>query len=340
METIKKRKKDHIDICLNKDVQFNSFSSGFDSYHFEHQALPEIDFNDIDLSIELFGKKLNAPIFVSSMTGGLEKGSQINKNLAQACQKLNIAMGLGSQRIILEVPESLESFKIRDVAPDIFLFGNVGAVQLNYGYGKTEITKLVECVGANAIFLHLNPLQEAIQPEGDKDFSGLLKKIDQVAKGVKFPVFIKETGCGISSSLAKKLNTSAISGIDVSGGGGTSWALIESYRAKNTLQAKIGETFRNWGIPTAESLVKVREHVKNKYIFGSGGIRNGIDVCKAIALGSDCVGIAQPLLESATISPEAVEEKLQQYIEELKIAMFCLGVKSIKELKHVSILKK
>lgn len=340
MEIIQNRKKDHIDICLNKDVQFNSFSAGFDDYQFEHQALPEIDFSDIDLSIELFGKKLNAPIFVSSMTGGLEKGTQINKNLAKACQKLNIAMGLGSQRIILEVPESLESFKVRDVAPDIFLFGNVGAVQLNYGYGKKELAKLVECVGANAIFLHLNPLQEAIQPEGDKNFSNLLKKIDHISKGVKFPVFIKETGCGISASLAKKLNTSAISGIDVAGGGGTSWALIESYRAKNPMQAKIGETFRNWGIPTADSLVKVKENVKNKYIFASGGIKNGIDICKAIALGADCVGIAHPLLEPSIISAEAVEEKLQQYIEELKIAMFCLGVKSIKELKHVSILKK
>ena len=252
------RKKDHIDICLNKEVSFNNFSTGFDNLHLTHEALPEIDFDEIDLSIELFGKKLNAPIFVSSMTGGLEQGKKINTNLAKACQKLNLPMGLGSQRITLEVPESLDSFKIRDVAPDITLFANIGAVQLNYGVTEKEINFIIESVGANALFFHLNPLQEAIQPEGDKNFSELINKIEHISKNIKYPVFIKETGCGISKKLANKLGDMSITGIDVAGGGGTSWALIESYRAKYPLQAKIGETFRNWASATVQSLMNLK----------------------------------------------------------------------------------
>jgi isopentenyl-diphosphate delta-isomerase len=337
---IANRKKDHIQICLNKDVQFDQFSAGFEAYHFYHQALPEINLNDIDLSIKLFGKTLKAPVFVSSMTGGLEQGKEINRNLAKACQSLGLAMGMGSQRIIFEMPESLESFKVRDIAPDILLFGNIGAVQLNYGFSEKELIRAVELIGGDALFLHLNPLQEAIQPEGDTDFSGLLNKISAVIKKLPFPVFIKETGCGISGELAEKLALTGISGIDVSGGGGTSWALIEAYRAKNPIQAKIGETFRNWGIPTAESLLAVKEYAPGKTVFASGGIRTGIDIAKAIVLGADAVGIAHPLLEPATKSVEAVEEKLSQYIEELKITMFCLGVKSIEELKKTNLLKK
>ncbi|MBC7473749.1 MAG: type 2 isopentenyl-diphosphate Delta-isomerase [Candidatus Sericytochromatia bacterium] len=334
------RKKDHIEICLDKDVQFDKFSSGFDDYNFEHQGLPEIDIDEIDLSIELFGKKLSAPIFVSSMTGGLDQGEKINKNLAQACQNLGLAMGMGSQRITLEVPESLATFQVRDVAPDIFIFANVGAVQLNYGYGEKELNYLVDSINANALFLHLNPLQEAIQPEGDKNFKNLIEKITDLSKKLPFPIFIKETGCGISKQLAEKLNNTGIAGIDVSGGGGTSWSLIEAYRAKNPFQAKLGETFKNWGIPTSQSLINVNKISKDKIIFASGGIRSGIDVAKAITLGADAVGIAYPLLKPATISVEAVEEKLKQYIEELRISMFCLGLKSIPELKSNNFLKR
>lgn len=340
MELITNRKKDHIDICLTKDVQFNKFSAGFEAYHFLHQALPEIALEDIDLSIELLGKKLSAPIFVSSMTGGLEQGAKINTNLAKACQKLNLAMGMGSQRVIIEVPETLKSFQVRDVAPDILLFGNVGAVQLNYGFGKKELEHLVNSIEADALFLHLNPLQEAIQPEGDKNFAGLIEKIITIAQEVNFPIVLKETGCGISEKLAESFNNSNIAGIDVSGGGGTSWALIEAFRAKNPLQAKIGETFRNWGIPTAESLVMVKNSLKNKIILASGGIKDGIDVAKAIAIGADAVGFAQALLEPATQSVEAVEVRLTQIIEELRIAMFCLGIKNIQELKNTNLLKK
>lgn len=340
MDLIESRKKDHIDICLNKDVQFDKFSAGFEKYHFIHQALPEINLDEINLETEILGKKIKAPIFVSSMTGGLEQGKKINSNLAKACQNLGLPMGMGSQRIIIERPESLDSFLIRDVAPDILLFGNVGAVQLNYGFGEKELNYLVESIGADALYLHLNPLQEAIQPEGDKNFSGLIEKITEIAKTFKYPIFIKETGCGISESLADKLSKTNISGIDVSGGGGTSWALIEGFRAKHPLQAKLGDTFRNWGIPTSESLIYTKNKASNKIIFASGGIRSGIDVAKAIALGADAVGIAQPLLEPALDSVEAVESKLMEYIQELKISMFCLGISSVSELKGTSLLKR
>ncbi len=199
---------------------------------------------------------------------------------------------------------------------------------------------MVNSIEADALYLHLNPLQEAIQPEGDKNFAGLIEKIITMAKEVNFPIVLKETGCGISEKLAESFNNSNIAGIDVSGGGGTSWALIEAFRAKNPLQAKIGETFRNWGIPTAESLVMVKSSLKNKVILASGGIKDGIDVAKAIALGADAVGFAQALLEPATQSVEAVEARLTQIIEELRIAMFCLGIKNIAELKNTNLLKK
>lgn len=331
---IQNRKKDHIDICLKRDVQFNKLASGFEAYNFSHNALPEINIDEIDLSTEVLGRKVNAPIFISSMTGGLELGENINKNLATACQNLNLFMGMGSQRITLEMPESLNTFKVREVAPDIMIFANVGAVQLNYGYGQKELRYFVESIGANALYLHLNVLQEAIQPEGDKNFSGLIEKIINIAEDFPYPIFLKETGCGISAKTAEKFVNSNIKGIDVAGGGGTSWALIEAYRAKFPFQAKIGETFRNWGISTADSLIEVRQVIKDKHVFASGGIRSGIDIAKAIALGADAVGIAYPLLEPSTKSSEAVEELLRQYIEELRICMFCIGAKNIDDLKN------
>jgi len=337
---IENRKKDHIEICLNKDVQFDKTLSGFEKYQFVHQALPEINFDEIDLSINIFDKKLNAPIFVSSMTGGLEKARLINKNIAIACQNLGLAMALGSQRIMLENPQSVESFNVRKYAKDILLFGNIGAVQLNYGVGLKECLKIIEQIKADVLFLHLNPLQEAIQEEGDKNFSGLLKKIETLAKDLPYPIVIKECGCGISEELAIKLSKTKIAGIDVSGSSGTSWALIEGYRAKNNITLELGKTFKNWGIPTAESLVYVKKHIKDKFIFSSGGIRSGIDIAKAIALGSNMVGIALPLLESATISSRAVEERLIQFIQELKITMFCIGVKNIDELKNTKLINR
>jgi len=335
MNNIKNRKRDHIDICINKDVQFNLFDSGFSNFFFEHQALPEIDYDEINLETYILNRKFSAPIFVSSMTGGIEQGAKINKNLAIACQNLNIPMGLGSQRIMLENKESKKSFLLRDLAPDIFLFGNIGAVQLNYGVSNKDIKFILEEIDANALFLHLNPLQEVIQEEGNKNFKGLKNKIIKLSEELEYPIILKETGCGISKNIVEDFNKTNIAGIDISGGGGTSWAFIESLRAKNIHLAKIGENFRNWGLPTSYLLANAKKVIdKNKLLFASGGIRTGIDVAKAISLGADMVGIAQPLLESALISHIEVENKLRQIIEELKISMFCTGIKNILELKN------
>lgn len=337
MSKIENRKKDHIEICIKQDVQFNLLTSGLENFFFEHQALPELNYDEIDTSIKLFNRNFSFPIFVSSMTGGLEQGEKINKNISIACEKLNIPMGLGSQRIMLENKRSKKTFFIRDVAPNIFLFGNIGAIQLNYNVKSSDIKFILDEVKADALFLHLNPLQEAIQDEGDRNFKNLKKKIIKLADEINFPIILKETGCGISKNIIKDFNNTNICGFDVSGGGGTSWSYIESLRSKNPYISKIGENFRNWGLPTSYCLIEAKKVIKkNKLLFASGGIRTGIDVAKAIALGADMVGIAQPLLEPALISPLEVENKLKQIIEELKITMFCSGIKNIKSLKNTN----
>lgn len=327
------RKVSHLQICLEREVEVRS--TGFENYSFVHNALPEIDFKKIDTSIEFLAKRLRAPILISSMTGGTERAALINQNLAQAAQKLGVAMAVGSQRVAIENPKLASTFQIRDVAPDILLFANLGAVQLNYGYGVKECQQVVEMVGANALVLHLNPLQEAIQLEGNTSFEDLLPKIREVAKNLSVPVVVKEVGCGISEDVARRLFDVGVKIIDTAGWGGTNWAKIEGIRAKNNL----GEVFSQWGIPTAESIVQCKK-IKGLKIIGSGGIRNGIEIAKAIALGADLVGLALPFLEPATQSATAVEKKLQSLISQLKIAMFCLGVRDIEELKKVELVFK
>ncbi len=333
MEPIEARKHDHIRLSLTEDVQFEHMPTGFDSLRFEHLALPELDFAEIDPSITLLGKRLAAPLLISSMTGGPNLGGTINQNLAAAAQKVGVGMGLGSQRIILVKPESTASFQVRHVAPDILLIGNIGAVQLNYGVGVDECRHLVESVGADALYLHLNPLQEVIQPEGDVNFKDLIGKIRQVARELGVPVLIKEVGSGISGALATRLADTGISAIDVSGGGGTSWAIIEAKRAHTPMQQSLGERFRDWGIPTTVSLIQCRDALPEMTLIASGGIRSGIDIAKAIALGADAAALAQPFLEAATRSPEAVEEVLHRLIQELKVAMFLVGARTVADLK-------
>ena len=333
MEPIEARKHDHIRLSLTEDVQFEHLPTGFDSLRFEHLALPELDFAEVDPSITLLGKRLAAPLLISSMTGGPALGGSINQNLAAAAQKVGVGMGLGSQRITLEKPESTASFQVRDVAPDILLIGNVGAVQLNYGVGLDECRHLVDSVGADALYLHLNPLQEVVQPEGDTNFKDLIPKIGHIARELGVPVLIKEVGSGISGALAKQLADTGIAAIDVSGGGGTSWAIIEAKRAENPMQRSLGERFRDWGIPTTVSLVQCRDALPEMPLIASGGVRSGIDIAKAIALGADAAALAHPFLEAATRSPEAVEEVLLRLIQELKVAMFLVGARTIADLK-------
>lgn len=329
---MRKRKADHIRICLHQKVETGL--TGFGQYRFVHKALPEINFEKIDASTRFLGRKLSAPILISPMTGGTPKGGKINQNLAKAAQKLGVAMAAGSQRVAIKNPKTVSTFQVREVAPEILLFANLGAVQLNYGYGIKECRQAVEMIEADALVFHLNPLQEVIQPEGNTNFENLLPRIREIAQNLSVPVIVKEVGCGIPEGTARKLYQAGIEIIDTAGWGGTSWAKIEGIRVKNNL----GETFSQWGISTADSIIQCRK-VKGLKIIGSGGIRNGIEIAKAIALGADLVGLALPFLKPATKSEKAVEEKLLQLIKELKIAMFCLGVKNIAQLRKQKLTK-
>ena len=327
------RKAEHIRLALDRRMQLGH--SYFDDYRFEHEALPEIDAEDIDLSVEFLGRRLQAPLLVSCMTGGTETAGRINRNLAAGAERTGIAVGVGSQRKALEDPVKADTFRVREVAPTVPLLANLGAVQLNYGMGVRECRQAVDMIGADALVLHLNPLQEAIQPEGQCNFSGLLPKIGDVVRGVGVPVVVKEIGCGISEATARALAGQGIRIVDTAGVGGTSWARIEAERAGDL---EIGELFAGWGLPTPESIRQVRR-VEGLTVIASGGIRNGLDAAKAIAFGADLVGMAYPFLEPATESPERVAEKVRRTIRELKICMFCLGVKSIAELQRTKLLK-
>lgn len=336
MSLIQKRKTEHLTIPLSENVEMHS-SSGFEKYRLIHQALPEINFADIDTSTIFLGKKLSAPLIISSMTGGTEISQRINTNLASACQKTGIAMGVGSQRIALEKfrqdPQDarnaieVTSFQVRKIAPDILLLGNLGAIQLNNGYSSQELNQAIDLIEADALFLHLNPLQEAVQPEGNTNFSGLTTQLAQNLKLVKKPVILKEVGNGLSHKSLKLLKSVGITIVDVAGSGGTSWGYIE---AKRRGASHLAHTFRNWGIPAAES---IQEAVSLGFTtIASGGIRNGVEMTKALALGAGACGIALPFLSLGAKDPQSVVNYIKELILELKIAMFAIGVKNIKEL--------
>ena len=330
---ISQRKLDHIRICLDESSQFDRVTTGFDDVQFVNCALPELAPSDVDLTTPFLGKHLKAPVFVSSMTGGPRDGAKINQNLAEGTQKLGLGMGVGSQRIAIENPTSAESFHVRDIAPDIALVANLGAVQLNYGYSISEARKAVEMIGADGLFLHLNALQELIQPNGDTNFRGLMQKIESLVKEAEFPILIKECGCGISGKLAKQLFELGVYAVDVSGAGGTSWARVESERAEGSSSQRLGRTFANWGIPTAQAVMEVRDQNPEGIIIASGGIRTGLDAAKAVALGADLVSVAKPILSSALESGDAVYFEVAQFVEELRAACFLTGSSSPSELR-------
>lgn len=330
------RKSEHIRICRDEDVE-TRVTTGFERWRLPHEALPEIDKRDVKLAVKVFGRPLAAPILISCMTGGSDLAKTVNRRLAAVAQKLGLALGLGSQRAMLKGPELADTYQVRDVAPDVLLIGNLGAVQLNYGVAAEQCEQLVAAVGADALALHLNPLQEAVQPEGDVNFAGLKEKIATVAEQLSKPVILKEVGSGISRGLARWVKTTPIAAVDVAGAGGTNWAKVESYRAKDPVIAELARSFADWGIPTAESLRVCREELPDLRIVASGGIRDGIEAAKAIALGADLVGIARPFLEAATRSEEAVEDTARLLIEQLRVAMFCCGAESIDHLRRVPI---
>jgi len=333
-----KRKFEHIKICLKNNVEIGSTRLneinfyGFEDVDFIHKSLPEINFDEIDTSINFFGKELNAPIIISGMTGGTKIAEKINKNLAIAAESCKIAFGVGSQRAAIENPKLIKTYYVRDVAPNIFLIANLGAIQLNYGYSTEEIKKAVEMIKADALALHLNALQEVFQPEGDRNWKGCLKKIEHICEHVNFPIIVKETGAGINREIAKMIEKAKASAIDISGYGGTSWSLIESKRRSGMEKNPL----INWGIPTAISLIECVESVKIP-IIASGGIRNGLDIAKCIAVGASSVGIALPFLKPATKSYKLVKKEIEKIVKELKMAMFLVGAKNIKELRKVPI---
>jgi isopentenyl-diphosphate delta-isomerase len=330
-----KRKNEHIKIALHKDVAGKRVTSGFERYRFVHQALPEIDFEQISLSTHFLGKKMKAPLFISSMTGGTKEAGQINKNLAIAAQQRGWAMGLGSGRAAIEHPEVADTFQVRSVAPDIPLLANLGAVQLNYGVDVDDCRRLVEMLEADALILHLNPMQEVFQPEGNTQFKGLLAKIERVCHALEVPVGIKEVGSGIDGDLAVKLYDAGAAFIDVAGAGGTSWIQVEKYRSKNPLLKEAAESFIDWGIPTTDCILEVRKKAPQGCLIASGGLYSGVDAAKAIALGADLAGFGRSLLSAAAQkSAEAITACLEKIELELKIVMFGIGVDDITGLKE------
>lgn len=341
--TIDQRKADHIRINLEENVQFPQLTTGLEQYHFVHQALPEMDLLDVDTHVHVFNRCVRAPILVSSMTGGTTQAQTINRNLAEAAQARGLAMGLGSQRAGLEQGDAAATFRVRDIAPDILLLANLGAVQLNYGYTVEQCRRAVEMIEADGLILHLNPLQEVLQPEGDFNWRGLLSKIEAVCRALPVPVVAKEVGWGISPQTARRLFDAGISAIDVAGAGGTSWSQVEMHRAPTARLRRLAAAFADWGIPTAECLqgvygVRAEMGLHDRPIFASGGIRTGQDIAKCVALGADLVGLASPFLKRAVESAEAVVDEMEILEAEVRIAMFCSGVANIAGLRAPGIL--
>lgn len=328
-----KRKQDHIRIAMDPRTQATGLA-GFDLVTLIHEALPDLDFSEVNIQTALLGQDLSSPFYISSMTAGHEKGELINSRLARLSQGRNILMGVGSQRRELSDPDAvLEWNRIRKQAPEAKLVGNLGISQIIQN-STEQIEKLIGNLGAVGLFIHLNPLQECLQPEGTPQFRGGLKAIEDLVKKLSVPVLIKEVGCGMSARTLKRLDGIGVSVIDVSGIGGTHWGRIEGLRAENqSPSSRAALVFKDWGIPTVESLFLAKETCSFSQIWASGGVRNGLDAAKLLAMGASAVGVARPFLEAALISEEALTQQLDQLEFELKIALFCTGIGELQEMK-------
>ncbi|WP_020615916.1 type 2 isopentenyl-diphosphate Delta-isomerase [Paenibacillus daejeonensis] len=336
-----KRKGEHIRICLEEPVTSVGIGSGFDQLRFRHNALPELSFEDISLQASFLGKPLQAPLLVSSMTGGTQQAERINRRLAEAAQARGWALGLGSMRAAIEDESLAETFHVRSEAPTIPILANFGAVQLNYGYGVDTCQRAVELAEADGLVLHLNSMQEVFQPEGDTDFSGLLDKIADLCQQLSVPVGVKEVGWGMDGELAKRLQLAGVAFVDVAGAGGTSWSQVEKFRTTDPIRRQAAAAFADWGISTVDSLMEVRRHAGNATIIASGGLHTGVDAAKALALGADLAGFGRALLPGAALqtADAGTIDLLQQFerIEfELRAAMFGIGAGSIAELQETT----
>ena len=331
------RKDAHLDLCQDGQVEASGPSLGLGRYTLEYDALPEVDLKDVDLSVTLLGKRLSAPLIIGAMTGGTERARQINRRLARAAARVGVAMALGSQRAMISDPALTPTYEVRDVAPDLpLLFGNVGAVQLNMGITPDQVAAAIQAVGADALNLHLNPLQEAIQPEGDTRFAGLGEKLRLALEALDpVPCLVKEVGAGIGPRTAAKLASLPLAGVECSGTGGTSWARVESMRAgAGSAAEKAGQVLAGFGVPTHRSILNCREAHARWTVVASGGVRTGLDAAVALALGADAVAMARPLLVAAMESEETVVNALESVIYQLRVICFCTGARDIAALKR------
>ncbi|TSA85869.1 type 2 isopentenyl-diphosphate Delta-isomerase [Deinococcus detaillensis] len=326
MSTLETRKLRHIEACLRPESQYQRVTTGLENVVWPYHALPELDLDAVDLSTTFLGKPLRAPLLIGAMTGGAEKAALINRHLAQAAQRLGVGLMLGSQRVMLEHPAALSSFEVRPFAPDVLLIGNLGAAQLLKGYGADQITRAIELIGADALAIHANPLQEALQLGGDTHWAGIAARLSEVVGAVPYPLLLKEVGHGLSAEVARMALGAGLAALDVAGAGGTSWARVEELvRCGEVRTLDLCEI----GIPTAQALREVRAAAPQIPLIASGGIRTGLDAAKALMLGADVVAVARPLLEPALISAEAVEAWLEKFIHELRVALFVGGFKDV-----------
>jgi isopentenyl-diphosphate Delta-isomerase len=327
MET---RKRRHIDVCLSEAVDYQTVTTGLERYRLPYNALTQTNLGNVDLATDFLGTRLRAPVLIGSMTGGAELSGTINRNLATAAQQLGVGMMLGSQRIMLDNGSASTSFNVRDVAPDVLLIGNIGLAQLDELI-VPDLVKALDQVGANALAVHTNPLQEAMQHEGDTDFSGSVSRLRDIAGSIDYPVILKEVGHGIGAAAAAELVDCPIAAVDVAGAGGTSWARVEQYVRYGEIRYP---ALAEWGIPTAEALLEVRHMLPDVAVVASGGIRTGMDAAKALAMGADAVALARPLLAPAIESPDAVVDWLERFIDELLVCLHGCGAANLAALRR------
>lgn len=331
-DRIQVRKRRHIDVCLSESVQYQTVTTGLERYRLPYNALTQTDLAGIDLGTEFLGVPLRAPVLIGAMTGGSELSGTINRNLATAAQALGVGMMLGSQRVMLG-EDAVRSFHVREVAPDVLLIGNIGLAQVNRAL-VPELRRVLADVGANALAVHTNPLQEAVQRDGDTDFTGSLTRLRELVETVGYPVLLKEVGHGIGAAAAASLADIGVAAVDVAGAGGTSWARVEQFVRYGGIH-DVG--LAEWGLPTAQALVEVRSVLPSVPLVASGGIRTGMDAAKAIALGADVVAVAHPLLVPAIESAAAVQEWLERFISELRVCLHGCGAADLEALRSVGV---
>jgi len=337
-----RRKFEHLRICLEQPVEspaVGGLTTGFENYTFKHNAVPGLDLRDVDLATEFLGRRVAIPLMVACMTGGTAEAAELNRSLATAARNLGIAMGVGSQRAALEDPSLASTFQVRDVAPDVPLVANLSAVYLSGGDAVAMCRRAVEMIEADFLALHLNPLQEALQPDGDPQFRRALDNIHEVCSALDVPVIVKEVGFGLSGEVVANLAAAGVAAVDVAGAGGISWAVVESFRASGT-RRELARLFEGWGIPTAKAIEEAGLAAPDLLLIGSGGIRTGLDIAKALALGADITAVGLPILRAASKSAAAVEEWCLARAEELRIVMFAVGAESVPALKSTARLHK